>query len=130
MKIIGIDPDLKTNGVSILENNNIELLTLNFFKLQEFLFENKSEIKLVVIEKGEINKVIFNAKGKSANVGLRIAQNVGQNFAITTLIAEYCENLKIKFEFFVPNKHTPKFNHQFLKSVGIKKNKSNQEERL
>lgn len=130
---IGIDPDTKKSGVAIYDKskNSVSLLNLDLpeliYKILEF--NDKHKEILVVIEKGEENKTIFHpAKNKS--VAKKIGVNCGKNFQVTNIIANFMKYHNVNYEFFVPTKSTPKWNHSFAKAIfRLQQNKTNQEQR-
>lgn len=134
MIYIGIDPDTDKSGVAIycgihkkIELYNLELPQL-IEKIKNYEKISKQEI-LVVIEKGENNKSIFHTSKTKAIAGA-IGVKVGKNFQVTSEIEKFMIYLGIRYEFFTPNKHTPKWNHKFAKSMfGFDGDRSNQEQR-
>lgn len=131
---IGIDPDTEKSGFCILLGNQVtELTTLSFFNLTAHLLELKEYYDgclhkyVVVIEKGEDNKALFNAKG-SPRVAAKIAMQTGKNFAITDLLIEYCKRNDIKYKVYVPT--SAKWDHNYAKKVVLKlPRQTNQEKR-
>lgn len=108
--LIGIDPDIDKNGVAVYWKNQgqrrIDLHSLKFFELMDFLTEQKNRIKLVVIEAGWLNaKSNFrNTKGFGANA--KIGKNVGANHEVGKKIVEMCEHLGITHKIVKPLKKT------------------------
>ena len=125
---IGIDPDVEKSGVAVFDRKTkkIELSNLKFFAVFDFLIFLKTVAKkedpelkiLIIIEKGELNKAIFKAKtAQNKSVSAKIGVNVGKNFETTNKLIEMAEYLGIKYEIFIPNKFTPKFNSSYAKNV-------------
>ena len=106
MIIIGIDPDTDKNGVSIWEKNNatLELRSLDFFQLQDYLREQKAQIKIVKIEAGWLNKISNFRKSKSKAISDSIARKVGENHQAGKNIEKLCQNLQIEYRLVKPFK--------------------------
>lgn len=124
--IIGIDPDINKTGVCVydVEENILAFLMQNFFQLTEMIKQHLFIHKiLVVIEKGEENKAIFGAQMTAKKYGilpaLKHAQNVGQNFAITNLIEQFCKEYKIDYQFYCPKKTDAKLTVNYMKSIEV-----------
>lgn len=133
MTYIGIDPDTDKSGVAIWNNENseVKLMNLELPVLIDTIEEaNKFDNDiLVVIEKGENNKSIFHMAITKAVAGA-IGVKVGKNFQVTNDIEKFMIHLGIKYEFFTPNKSTPKYTHKFSKSIfNFKGKRTNQEQR-
>jgi hypothetical protein len=127
MKIIGIDPDNTLNGVAEIENSKIKVFkNMNFFELQDYLVKQDKENTVVVIEQGEQNKALYNAKGK-LSIALSVAKDVGKNFMITDLIIQFCKHIKLNYQTYMPRCH--KWNHQFVVRLGCVEKRTNQEQR-
>nr|WP_067285759.1 hypothetical protein [Marinobacterium profundum] len=95
-RVIGIDPDLDKSGVGITENARlVDLKSLPFFDLIEFIQAEHAAGSAFVLENVEINKPIFvkAVAGGSPESKRRqrekIAQNVGQVKAIARLLHHY-----------------------------------------
>jgi len=131
MLYIGIDPDIDNSGVATYSNESKEILlnNLNLPELIKYIKCLRNNDILVVIEKGEENKSIFHV-AKNKTVASKIGVNVGKNFAVTKIIADFMKHYNIDFEYFVPNKKTPKLNHATVKAMfDIKTKRTNQEQR-
>ena len=128
MLYIGIDPDIKENGVAIWNKKSLELYNMNFFELQKTLELNKEKISKVIISAGWLNKSNFHAKSKfNKNQNSIIGERVGANHQVGKMIGAYCEYLKINYSFSKPKQK--KLNkHEFAVLTGYKKN-TNQEKR-
>lgn len=125
MKIIGIDPDIKASGVACYDEHGLTLHNMSFFELYYFL-KSRSEYT-VVIERGEENRHLFNARG-NFRTSLNIAMKTGKNFAVSDLLFEMCEVLGVKnVHSYVPG--TQKMSHEQLTKIVKMPNKSNQEQR-
>lgn len=99
---IGIDPDKDLSGVAVKHRVNgiekIELYTLPFFGLLEFLQERKELIKLVVIEGGWLNtKANLHNATANARFASSIGRDVGVNHGTGLLIVQMCEYLKLPY---------------------------------
>ena len=138
---IGIDPDLTLSGVATYNKETRELTVqkLSFFKLLEYLQQNREQIFRVRIEAGWlVNKSNYH-KQQGYKQRERIAKNVGENHAIGKMIAEMCQYLELDFELRKPlkklwNGSGGKISHKELtfQLSRIKipfKTRSNQEER-
>ena len=134
--IVGIDPDIDKNGVAIKTDQGIELKSLRYFELFEFLRNEKLLIKEVVIEGGWLNQKsnfrIVNGAGANARIG----KNVGANHESGRKIVEMCEYLGVPFRVVKPLKKTwgkdgkQKISHQELERVlNTKIKSSNPEQR-
>lgn len=106
MLIIGIDPDIYKNGVCTWDRQNktVELQTLTFFQLFEYLQEMKDHIKLVKIEAGWKNKKSNFHEAKNIETASRIGKNVGANHETGKKIVEMCQHLRIPFREIKPLK--------------------------
>lgn len=130
---IGIDPDVDKSGVAVIENGEIELFSLSFWQLFEFLKERKPD--LVRVEGGWLNKMSNFRAGKPTAALARIGKNVGSNHEAGRKIVEMCEYLQIKHEVVKPlQKHWKgtdgKITHEeVVKYFKIKQKRTNQEER-
>lgn len=99
--IIGIDPDVDTSGVATLNQatGNIELTTLKFFDLFEYLQSHKEEVKVIVIEAGWLNKGNWHKLRKgNASINAKIGERTGANAEVAKKLAEMCEHLKLPFK--------------------------------
>lgn len=95
--MIGIDPDLKKNGVCIYNKTSktLESKSLSFFELFEYLKTVAGSIDVVKIEAGWLNKKSNFRLTKHKNIAERISKNVGENHATGKMIAEMCEFLQV-----------------------------------
>jgi len=126
MVYIGIDPDSDRSGVVILKDGKLEKKMLGLFELEKYLLTFRDTVSkyLVVIEKGELNKRLFNAVKMPKRVGLKVAAGIGKNFMITDLLIDFCEIFKITYETYTPR--TKKLDSKEMKLLtGMEK--SNQE---
>lgn len=135
MIYIGIDPDVEKSGVAIWSKgvtslHNFDYMQL-FESLQNFQKHKEKYSILVVIEKGETNKAIFNAnKAVNKRVAAKIGVSVGRNFEATNVIEQFCKYLELDYIFFVPNKATPKFNNKFVQdNFDLNTKRTNEEQR-
>jgi hypothetical protein len=65
--VIGIDPDLKENGVGIVSSGKlVDLQALDFFKLQAFIQEQHAQGAHFAVENVSINKPRFMRAAKDA----------------------------------------------------------------
>ena len=125
---IGIDPDVTKSGVAVFTDKKLSLYNKDYFELFDFLanFTINDWKLLVVIEKGQANKHLFNAIGNK-NVANNISMNIGRNFEATNIIEKFCKRHSINYEFYVPKM-------QKLNQIQIQKlfpyiEKSNEEQR-
>ena len=143
MIYIGIDPDTEKSGMAIFSEGITSLHNFGYMKLFESLqnlAKHKDKYSItVVIEKGELNKAIFTAskpRFKVKNITAYSAKrgaDIGRNFEATNIIEKFCIYLNLDYEFFVPNKATPKFNNNFVQSnfdVNVKRTNEEQRDAL
>ena len=104
MKIIGIDPDTKESGIAIYDKTakELEVRSLSFFNLLDYLRDNSADIELVKIEGGWLNKKSNFRFTKSKGIGENIAKKVGSNHETGKKIVEMCEYLKINHSIVKP----------------------------
>lgn len=100
--IVAIDPDTVKSGVAhlYLPNRRLELFTLEFFELYDYLIAVKDQWKsnlVVLIEGGWlVEKSNYHAVyGKGAQ---RVAKNVGSNHETGKKIVEMCKYMEIDHE--------------------------------
>lgn len=141
MKIIGIDGDIDLNGLAIYEKetNKLEYKAIKFFDLHRWFIENKSEIDIVKVEAGFLNKPANFRNTKNPKVSNEISRRVGINHAVSLLIIQMLEDLKISYKLSKPllkkwKGSNGKITHEeivkLLKPLGIEMGtKSNQETR-
>ena len=117
-KVVGIDPDLKLNGVAYFENGKLEWTRkMSFFELCDFL-KSQSDC-LVLIEAGWlIKKRNWHLESWAVEKRERVAYNVGMNHAIGLLLAEFCKKENIPYELVKPV-YTKLNRRVFEKLVGI-----------
>ena len=134
MIYIGIDPDTEKSGVAYFNKDAKEtcLYNLNYMDLFDYLavFSNfTSTSVLVVIEKGEQNKAIFNAhKAKNKQVAAKIGVSVGRNFEATNIIEQFCIYLELDYEFYKPN--FKKIDNKFVQQqFNVNLKRTNEEQR-
>lgn len=141
--VIGIDPDTDKNGVAVFDAQagTIELLSLRFFELYDYLNERIENIESVKIEGGWLNAKSNFRAAKSQSIGERMAKNVGANHEAGRKIVEMCEYLCLSHNIVKPLKKiwktdSGKISHdellRVLKPMGISllhKKTSNQEQR-
>ncbi len=140
MIYIGIDPDTEKSGMAIWSEGVLSLHNFDYMKLFESL-QNFSKHRdtyniTVVIEKGELNKAIFKASKPSPKVKNKIAHaakigsSVGRNFEATNIIEQFCKYLELDYEFFVPNKNTPKLSNKIVQAgFDLNTKRTNEEQR-
>lgn len=129
---IGIDPDTDKSGVAVMKDNEvIKLEMIEFYDLLEFLSDLKYKYDkyIVIIEKGEDNKALFNANKEPNKLKAnRIAMNTGRNFETSILLIKHCKRHQIPHKTYAPR--TPKMNHQYVsKLVKNMPKRSNEEKR-
>ncbi len=148
MIIIGIDPDTSKSGVGVMQTFDasnakkiIDLKNLDYFELFDYLTDISSmhdNNVLVVVEKGEDNKHLFNAEAtyhktngnakQKRFAAFQTAAKTGKNFQVSDMIIQFCKRNKIKYETYVPK--IPKWNHKFVKALfNLKQKTTNQEQR-
>ncbi len=117
MIIIGIDPDVDRSGTAVWnrEKKELELKSLTFFQLIDYLKAEKDNIKIVKVEAGWLhqksnfhNKInykkyyIYNEVLKYVNTASKISKNVGENQATGKKIVEMCQYLEIPYKLVKP----------------------------
>lgn len=104
MLIIGVDGDVDRNGIAIWdkEKQSLELQSLTFFKLFDYLKAEKENIKIVKIEAGWLNQKSNFHFAKNKGISDRISKNVGENHATGKKIIEMCQYLEIEYKLVKP----------------------------
>ena len=129
--IIGIDPDIKSNGVAFVHDDIIELYNMPFWDLFHYIKNLAAKSDggiLIVIEHGEQNKAIFTAKNATNRaVSAKIGSSVGKNFAISQILIELCEMENIPYKKYVP--HSMKWRHEYVKNNYSIYKRTNQDQR-
>lgn len=124
--LVGIDPDCKKNGVSIIKNDLINLYNLTFFELFEIL-SSKENFEIYIecgfLNKSNWHKVINGNPAINANIG----QRTGANHEIAKKICEMCDYLGLKYFQIKPTKH--KLNATDFKKLTKIQSRTNQEQR-
>lgn len=137
--IIGIDPDVSQSGVAILRpGKGIELTTLSFFELRDFLTSEKGNIYIVKVEAGH-KVTIANFHGsKNSRTAAAIGRNVGANNEVGKKIVEMCEHYGLPVKEVKPFRKiwkNGKISHAELRSqfkirgIPLPTKRTNQEER-
>lgn len=96
--IIGIDPDVDKNGVAVYQKptRGLQLLSLTFFELFDFLNQNKGDIREIVIEAGwKHKKSNFHNSHSGVGVAAKIGSRTGANHEVGRKIVEMCAYLSI-----------------------------------
>jgi hypothetical protein len=140
MIYIGIDPDTEKSGVaqrvSSCPEEGVQLMNYTYMELFDYLKTIKKistkdlhEGVLVVIEKGEQNKAIFNAhKAKNKQIAAKIGVSVGRNFECTNIIEQFCKYLELDYEFYKPS--FKKFDNKFAQQqFNLNVKRTNEEQR-
>lgn len=137
--IIGIDPDVSQSGVAILRPGKvIELTTLSFFELRDFLTREKENIHIVKVEAGH-KVAIANFHGsKNSRTAAAIGRNVGANNEVGKKIVEMCKYYDIPVKEVKPFKkvwksgkisHVELFLQLRFRGIGCDVSRTNQEQR-
>ena len=132
--LIGIDPDVDKSGVAIKTPSGMDMKTLNFFALFDYLrsvkkYANEARLELCVfvecgyLNKGNRHKVL----GGSLSLNSKIGEHIGQNHQVAKKILEMCEYLGLNYQEVRPTK-TKLDSNQFNEKTGYKK-RTNQEQR-
>lgn len=110
MKIIGIDPDLRKNGVAIMENGEYkELVSLAFPRLLSLISDSESdETVLFVVEDVNANKPTFSRGRMSIAARDKISQNIGMVKGVGSVIVEMLDFFKCNYVLVKPLKGTLK----------------------
>lgn len=133
--LIGIDPDKDKSGVAVKSRGEINLMTLRFFDLFEYLWINKASIKKVRIEASWLIKHNWNKKATgSAAINARIGSDAGANHEVGRKIEEMCIYLSLPYELVKPLKKgwkgpDGKITHDELKRMAQIPTRTNQEQR-
>ncbi|MDR2928223.1 MAG: hypothetical protein LBV41_08515 [Cytophagaceae bacterium] len=119
---IGIDPDIHKSGVCAWDRTDktLDMQSLSFFQLFDYLSKYKDSINRVRVEAGWLNeKSNFHTRfNQTKEAGERIAKNVGANHETGKKIIEMCVYLGLEVEPVKPlGKITPDY---FEKLTGIK----------
>lgn len=106
-KVFGIDPDIEKSGFAAISGNEIvKKGNLSFFKLLEEIDYFAKDGYLIAIEQGERNKHLFTAQKNisrtGAAVALKVASDVGKNYAASTLLVQYCIKHSYAYTIYVP----------------------------
>lgn len=144
--VIGIDPDVDKSGVAIRnkQTGGIELTTMDFWSLIEYLKGTAWKTRLVVIEAGFLNTksnfrdaqqvvTALNSDNpvaglaKQKRIGENISVKVGRNHQIGILLVEYCQKNGIPFLAIQPTGAKITSTKMFFQMYGIKTEKSEQE---
>lgn len=97
--IIGIDPDVEKSGVAIQKDGNIEVKTLSFFEIYDYLkfYQFRIEKPIVYIECGYLNKSNWHVNSTTNNrVSGQIGQRTGANHEVAKKLCEMCEYLGLE----------------------------------
>jgi len=89
-KIIGIDPDIDRSGVCYLytPTKQVEVSTMDFPHLMEYLSEFESDKNVVVVVEAGWKNAITNYHGGYGGVAQKIALSVGRNQQVGHCIVE------------------------------------------
>lgn len=136
--VIGIDPDTNKSGIAIkncVKGGSIELLSLTFFQLYEYLKSHKEKIRTVRIEASWLIKHNWNKNHLgSAALNANIGNAAGRNHETGRKLVEMCQHLGIAYEEVRPlKKHwkgsNGKITHAELSTMVSLPTRTNQEER-
>lgn len=139
--IIGIDPDVKLSGVSVLdcESRALEMHALPFPEMLETiraLYVSRPKPFAVVIEAGYLNKPIWHLKPfEKPSIIAAIGASVGRNQQVAHDLVACLDYYKIPYDTIKPlvkmwNGPDRKITHEELAYfTGITQKRSNQEER-
>lgn len=103
---VGIDPDIEKSGVAVFHKDKkyLELTTLKFFDLQDFLKKYREDIEVVKIEAAWLIKKSNWHSKQGIGAASKIGKNVGANHETGRKIAEMCEYLQIPYRLIKPLK--------------------------
>lgn len=133
--LIGIDPDVDKSGVAVKVDRTIELYSLRFFSLFDYLSQHKAAISMVRIEASWLIKHNWNKKATgSAAINARIGNNAGSNHETGRKIVEMCQHLSIPYQEVMPLRKSwkgkgGKITHDELARITQLPKRTNQEER-
>lgn len=132
MICIGIDPGVTTGFCQVDTKNKTRFMkgltfwqcikNINYYK--NVCIEQRTSMK-VFVEDPNFNKPVFPKKGAGPQDVLfyiKIAQNVGQNKMMATLIIDYCKSVSIPVEALKPNPKGKVKGEAFEERTGIKTN--------
>lgn len=127
---IGVDPDVKKNGVAYWykDQKRLELETLTLFQLFDVIKNLKVLNSItVIIDAGWLNKTNFHVVGNNKRVNGKIGEKVGANHERGKVIAEMCDYLGVEYQLHRPTKS--KLNAEQFEKITNYKGKTNQEVR-
>ena len=106
--IIGIDGDVDKNGVAVLDKDKgeLELKSLTFFDLLDYLKAEKENIKVVKIEASWLVQKSNFHFAKSKGISDRISAKVGANHETGKKIIEMCQYLNLEYKLVKPFQKT------------------------
>lgn len=126
--IVGIDPDIKKSGIATLtKEHGLQMKTLAFVHVMEFIRLHKDEIKCVYIEAGWFNKKSSWHGADNKSVAARIGKNVGMNHAAGMLLDESIRHEGVKTVLVKPS--AAKYDAVTFNRLTKYKGRTNQEER-
>lgn len=141
-RIIGIDPDVTTSGVAILDvrAKQIKVTNLTFTELLEFFsWEKEAEAQLgkslFVIEAGWLIKHVWQVKkGDNSKLGAAKAKAVGRNNETGKKIEELCKHYGLDCKLQTPLKKIwkgpdGKITHEEFKQITGYQGRTNQDNR-
>ena len=106
MIYIGIDPDTDKSGVAVWNSKEktLEVKTMRFFELMDWLKGSINSNCIVIIEAGWLNKKsnFHDRAYQSKAAGESIAKRVGANHEAGRKIVEMCEYLNIGYQLVIP----------------------------
>ena len=103
MIYIGIDPDVEKSGVAIWDSSRkrfLDITELNFFDTLNTL--QKVKPNKIIIEAGFLIPIKNWHKADNKGSSDTIAYQVGRNQQVAYLLGEFCERMKMKFQFVPP----------------------------
>lgn len=133
--LIGIDPDVDKSGIAVKSSNAVDLMTLTFFQLFDFLNNHKEKIKTVRVEASWlIAKSNWHNDKANSRVAARIGKNAGSNHEVGRKIVEMCQYLSIPYQEVKPLKKIwkgsdGKITHAELSRMVALPPRTNQEQR-
>lgn len=122
MLVIGIDPDIDKSGVATIcqATKSVELQTLPFFDLIEYIDKNRDKIKVVRIECGYLNAKKNWHSNKNLSIAAKIGAAVGSNEQISRLLVDYCKRSGVTYQEVKPLRkvwRSGKISHKELVSI-------------
>src|SRR5690606_24494531 len=98
--IVGIDPDTDKSGVATYyrEGRRLEIDSLSFFELYEYLMFAKEHIKTVRIEAGYLNSKSNFHGAKNVHTAAKTGSSVGACNMVAKMIVDLCKYIEVPYK--------------------------------